>query len=92
MNFLVGLGLTIPLMFFTMILWLVSQKLPGEMVLAIIGIMIFGDAILAGVWYFGIGEEMLDMKRFRLGMGFAFCATSFGRALYFLIKGNLTFD
>ena len=27
MNFLVGLGLTIPLMFFTMVLWLVSQKL-----------------------------------------------------------------
>ena len=68
-------------------------KVISEMVFKIIiGIMIFGDAILAGVWYYGIGEEMLDMKRFRLGMGFVDSATSFGRALYFLIKGNLNFD
>lgn len=53
--------------------------------------MIFGDALIAGIWYYGLGEEVLDMKRFRLGCGFAFCFTSFGRALYFLIKGNLTF-
>ena len=89
MSFLAGLSLVIPLALFTLVLWIVSQKLPGEMLLAIIGIMIFGDGLIAGLWYFGIGEEMMDMKRFRLGCGFAFCCTSFGRALYFLIKGNL---
>lgn len=87
MNFLIGLSLAIPLAFFSMILWIVSKKLPGEMVLATIGIMIFGDALLAGGWYFGIGEEVTDMKQFRLGIGFAFCSTSFGRAIYFMIKG-----
>lgn len=87
MNFLIGLSLTIPLALFTMVLWIISQRLPGDMVLAIIGIMIFGDALLAGGWYFGIGEEVTDMKQFRLGIGFAFCTTSFGRAIYFMLKG-----
>ena len=87
MNFLIGLSLTIPLALFTMVLWIISQRLPGEMVLAIIGIMIFGDALLAGGWYFGIGEEVTDMKQFRLGCGFAFCVTSFGRAIYFMLQG-----
>ena len=87
MNFLIGLSLTIPLALFTMVLWIISQRLPGEMVLAIIAIMIFGDALLAGGWYFGIGEEVTDMKQFRLGCGFAFCVTSFGRAIYFMLQG-----
>ena len=87
MNFLIGLSLVIPLALFTMVLWIISQRLPGEMVLAIIGIMIFGDALLAGGWYFGIGEEVTDMKQFRLGIGFAFCTTSFGRAIYLMLKG-----
>lgn len=90
MSFLAGLSLIIPLSLFTLVLWIVAQRLPGEMVLAIIGIMIFGDALIAGVWYFGVGEEMADMKRFRLGCGFAFCCMSFARALFFLIKGNLS--
>ena len=88
MSFVAGLSLTIPLALFTLVLWIVAQRLPAEMVLAIIGIMIFGDALIAGLWYIGIGEEIMDIKRFRLGCGFAFCTTSFGRALYFLIKGN----
>lgn len=87
MNFLIGLSLTIPLALFTMVLWIISQRLPGEFVLAIIGIMIFGDALLAGGWYFGLGEEVTDMKQFRLGCGFAFCVTSFGRAIYFMLQG-----
>ena len=87
MNFLIGLSLVIPLALFTMILWVVSQRLPGEMVLGVIGIMMFGDAILAGGWYYGIGEEITNMKQFRLGIAFAFCATSFGRAIYFMLKG-----
>jgi len=91
MSFIAGLSLVIPLALFTLILWIISQKLPGEMVLAVIAIMIFGDALIAGIWYYGIGEEMIDMKRFRLGCGFAFCCMSFGRALYFLVKGNLNF-
>ena len=66
------------------------------MVFIIIGIMIFKITnIKMWVWYYGIGEEMLDMKRFRLGMGFytIWQITSFGRKpLYFLIKGNLNFD
>lgn len=87
MNFLIGLSLTIPLALFTLVLWIISQRLPGEFVLAIIGIMIFGDALLAGGWYFGLGEEVTDMKQFRLGCGFAFCVTSFGRAIYFMLQG-----
>ena len=88
MSFVAGLSLVIPLALFTLVLWIVSQRLPGDMVLATVGIMIFGDALIAGLWYFGIGEEMADMKRFRLGCGFAFCCMSFTRALFFLIKGN----
>jgi len=49
----------------------------------------FGDALLAFGWYFGIGEEMTNIKQFRLGIAFAFCATSFGRAIYFMLKSDL---
>ena len=89
MNFLIGFSLIIPLMLFTMVLWILSQKLPPEMVLGVIGIMMFGDALLAFGWYFGIGEEMTNIKQFRLGIAFAFCATSFGRAIYFMLKGDM---
>lgn len=89
MNFLIGLSLVIPLALFTTVLWILSQRLPGEFVLAIIGIMMFGDALLAFGWYFGIGEEMTNIKQFRLGIAFAFCTTSFGRAIYFMLKSDL---
>lgn len=89
MNFLTGLSLVIPLALFTTVLWIISRRLPGEFVLAIISIMIFGDALLAGGWYFGLGQEVTDMKQFRLGCGFAFCVTSFGRAIYFMLKSDL---
>jgi len=87
MNFLIGFSLTIPLLIFTLCLWFISKRLPGEFILSLIAIMIFGDGILAGVWYFGIGEEMTNMKQFRLGCGFSFFVSSFSRALYFMVQG-----
>ena len=89
MSFLIGFSIVILLSLFTIVLWKLAQKLPGEMILAIIAIMIFGDGLISGLWYYGIGEEVSDMKRFRLGIGFGFCGISFGRALYFMLKGNL---
>ena len=89
MSFLAGFSLVIALAIFTLLLWLVSVRMPGEMVLVVIGIMIFGDALLAGIWYYGIGEEVSNLEKFRLGIGFAFCTTSFGRALYFMLKGKI---
>lgn len=92
MNFLVGVSLTIPLAIFTIVLWLLKERLPKEMTIALIGIMLFGDGLLAGGWYFGLGEEVTNMEQFRLGCGFAFCVTSFGRAIYFMLKGYLDFE
>ena len=89
MNFLTGLSLVIPLAVFTMVLWLVAQKLPKEATLAIIGIMMFGDALLAFSWYFGLGEEIQNIKQFKMGISSAFCAISFGRAIYFMLKGDM---
>jgi len=88
MNFLLGISLILPLAFFTSVLWILSQKLPGEMALVLIAIMIFGDGLLAGAWYLGLQEIATDIKRFRLGLGFSFCFTSFGRAIYFMLKSS----
>ena len=89
MNFVIGFSLIIPLMVFTMVLWMIAKKLPSEMILGTIGIMMFGDALLAFGWYFGIGEEIANINQFKMGIAFAFCATSFGRAIYFMLKGNM---
>ena len=50
--------------------------------------MMMGDAILVGLWYYGLLEVVEVEKHFRLGIAGAFCATAMGRSLYFLMQSE----
>ena len=86
MNFLLGYSLALPLILFSGVVWYVATKLPSEAIIGAILIMFLGDAILAGVWYYGIGEEVTNLSRFKLGCGAAFGTCTIVRAFYFLLK------
>ena len=47
-----------------------------------------GDAILVGLWYYGLLEIIEVEKHFRLGIAGAFATASMGRSIYFLLKQN----
>jgi hypothetical protein len=73
---------------FTIILWLVSKKLPKEFALSTIIFMMMGDAILVGIWYYGLLEVAESVKHFKLGISGAFCFSALGRSIYFLTQNE----
>lgn len=86
MSFLIGFSFIILLSIFTVLLWFVARLLPKEFALTTIALLIFGDAMLVGLWYFGLVEIVEVVKHFRLGIAGAFCMASFGRSLYFMLS------
>lgn len=88
MSFIIGFSFIILLAIFTVLLWMISKRLPKEMVLASISFLIMGDAILVGLWYYGLLDIVEVEKHFRLGIAGAFCAASMGRSIYFLLQNE----
>lgn len=87
MSFLLGYLFIILLSVYTVLLWLVSKKLPKEFALASITFLIAGDAVLVGLWYYSLVDIVEVTKHFRLGIAGAFTTASLGRSIYFLLKG-----
>ena len=85
MSFILGFSFIVVLSIFTVLLMLVSRRLPQEAALMSIPFLILGDAILVSLWYFGLNEIVETQKLFKLGIAGAFCAASMGRAIYFLL-------
>ena len=48
--------------------------------------MMVGDAVLVGLWYYGLLEIVESIKQFKLGIAGAFCMSSMGRSIYFLLQ------
>ena len=88
MSFIIGFSFIILLAIYTVLLWLIARRLPKEMALASIAFLIMGDAILVGLWYYGLLEIIEVEKHFRLGIAGAFATASMGRSIYFLLKQN----
>ena len=88
MSFIIGFSFIILLAIFTVLLWLIARRLPKEMALASIAFLIMGDAILVGLWYYGLLEIIEGEKHFRLGIAGAFATASMGRSIYFLLQQN----
>lgn len=88
MSFIIGFSFIILLALFTVILWMIARRLPKEFALATIAFLMFGDAVLVGLWYFGLLEVIEVEKHFRLGIAGAFATASMGRSIYFLLKGD----
>ncbi len=88
MSFILGFSFIMLLALFTIILWLVSKKLPKEFALSTIIFMMVGDAILVGIWYYGLLEVAESVKHFKLGISGAFCFSALGRSIYFLTQNE----
>ena len=88
MSLLAGLLSIVVLMGFTFILIYVSEY-THEYPMVIVGIMMFGDFLLASSW-FAVGLEIgVDSESsFKRGIALAFMITSFSRALIFLVNGK----
>lgn len=92
MNGLIGFGLVPFLILFSFLLMYISEY-TAEYPLVLVGILIFGDALIAGTYYF-IGKDFVDNEDdFRIGMGLSFMFATMFRAIFFLIyakkKGHL---
>jgi len=85
-SFIIGFSFIILLAIFTIVLWLIARRLPKEMILSSIVFMMVGDAVLVGLWYYGLLEIVESIKQFRLGIAGAFCISAMGRSIYFLLQ------
>jgi hypothetical protein len=85
-SFIIGFSFIILLAIFTIVLWLISRRLPKEMALSSMVFMMVGDAVLVGLWYYGLLEIVESIKQFRLGIAGAFCISAMGRSIYFLLQ------
>ena len=89
MNFITGFSLVLPLILFSYVILYVAKILPPQAILGAVLLMFLGDSIFAALWYYGIGEDVTNISRFKLGCGLAFATTTIVRALYFAIKGKI---
>lgn len=88
MSFIIGFIFIILLAIFTVVLWLISKRLPKEYILSTIVFMMVGDGVLVGLWYYGLLEIVESIKQFRLGIAGAFCISAMGRSIYFLLQNE----
>lgn len=88
MSFLTGFSFIIWLLIFTVLLEKVSKIIPKEFVQAIVVFMIFGDAVLVAIHYYGIKDIVENIKEFKLGIAAAFGLMSILRSIYFLITSQ----
>jgi len=87
-SFIIGFSFVILLAIFTILLCLISKRLPKEYVLSLIVFMMVGDGVLVGLWYYGLLEVVESTKPFRLGISGAFCISAMGRSIYFLLQNE----
>ena len=88
MSFIIGFSFIILLAMFTVMLWLISKRLPKEFILSSIAFMIIGDGVLVALWYYGIVEIVESVKEFRLGIAGAFCLSAMSRSVYFILQNE----
>jgi hypothetical protein len=87
-SFIIGFSFIILLSIFTIVLWLISKRLPQEFILSSIVFMMVGDGVLVGLWYYGLLDIVESIKQFRLGIAGAFCVSAMGRSIYFLLQNE----
>ena len=87
MSLLAGLSLILGLTFLTVVV-LYLFEYTKEFPMALVGVMMIGDLLVAAAWYY-IGVEFItDVPKFKLGMSIAFAVMSFARALTFFVQGK----
>ena len=87
MSLLAGLSLILGLTFLTVVV-LYLFEYTKEFPMALVGVMMIGDLLVAGSWYYVGAEFVTDVPKFKLGISIAFAVMSFARALTFFVQGK----
>ena len=87
MSLLAGLSLVIGLSLLTVVVIQLFDY-TKEFPMALVGIMMIGDLLVAATWYYVGAEFITDVPKFKLGISIAFALMSFVRALTFFIQGK----
>ena len=87
MSLLAGLSLVIGLSLLTIVVIQLFDY-TKEFPMALVGVMMIGDLILAGIWYYVGVEFITEVSKFKLGISLSFALMSFARALTFFIQGK----
>ena len=86
MEFFIGLGVLVLLVpFFLLVMWLL-KLLPSEFSFGVVAVMLSGDGILAGLWYYGGSSFVEDIPVFRLGISAAFAIVTIFKVIYLVVN------
>lgn len=88
MSFITGLSFLLLLCLFSVIAFLLIKKLPKEFSSLVVLLLLAGDAILAGMYYYSLLDIVEDVKKFKLGIAGAFAIGSFVRVIYLLLTSE----
>lgn len=88
MELLFGLGLSIPLIFYTFVFIFLMKLLPKDQPFLSMGLMIMGDILLCSIYYY-IGIQFIENESlFSKGIGLSFMLSTFVRVISILITNK----
>ena len=91
MDFLIGLGLSIPLIFYTFVFLFLNKLLPQDQPFMTMGIMVMGDILLCSIYYY-IGLEFIQNESlFSKGIGLSFMLSTFIRVISIIVDNRKLF-
>jgi thiol:disulfide interchange protein len=91
MDFLFGLGLSIPLIFYTFVFLFLNKLLPQDQPFMTMGIMVMGDILLCAIYYY-IGLEFIqNQSLFSKGIGLSFMLSTFIRVISIIVDNRKLF-
>lgn len=92
MELLFGLGLSIPLIFYTFVFIFLMKLLPEDQPFLSMGLMIMGDILLCSIYYY-IGLQFIeDESLFSKGIGLSFMLSTFIRVISIIITNKELFQ
>ena len=88
MDILIGLGLSIPLIFYTFVFIFLMKMLPQDQPFLTMGLMIMGDVLLCGIYYYTLLEFIQNDPLFSKGIGLSFMLSTFIRVISIMITNK----
>ena len=88
MDILLGLGLSLPLIFYTFVFIFLMKMLPQDQPFLTMGLMVMGDILLCGIYYY-VGLEFVENEPlFSKGIGLSFMLSTFVRVISIMITNK----
>jgi hypothetical protein len=88
MEIIAGMGLSIPLIFYTFVFLFINKLLPKDQPFLTMGLMIMGDILLCAIYYYVGLEFIQDEPLFSKGIGISFMLSTFIRIIAIMITNK----